>query len=352
MTDFLEGACCKIWGSQVLSFEDLFANQDREITGYRVDSPRAGGTYEIDVQAAAKLSSVPDRVKAHLTTWLVDERQTGVLCPHITVETIVRAEHSPSLSVLERADRFLNFTAQTTSYIGEVITFLTENRFERGLGDITDRNTQRVRFVRLLAWCESTKESEFYFLKRYLSGRHWITSFQNDAAVQVTVDGYAHLDELKKTRRDSSQGFVAMWFGDDVRAAYEQGIHPAIKDAGYRPFRIDGSEHINRIDDEIVAQIRRSRFLVADFTHGETGPRGGVYYEAGFAHGLNLPVFWTCRENILKDIHFDIRQYNFIVWNTPEELRKRLATRISAVIGDGPHKGNHQAGMDARATLA
>ena len=59
--------------------------------------------------------------------------------------------------------------------------------------------------------------------------------------------------------------------------------------------RIDQKEHLNRIDDEIIAEIRRTRFLVADCTQGETGPRGGVYYEAGFAHGLKIPVVMKFR---------------------------------------------------------
>ena len=43
----------------------------------------------------------------------------------------------------------------------------------------------------------------------------------------------------------------------------------------------------NKIDDEIVAEIRRSKFIIADFSHGSDGARGGVYFEAGFAHGLS-----------------------------------------------------------------
>ena len=100
--------------------------------------------------------------------------------------------------------------------------------------------------------------------------------------------------------------------------------------------RIDRKEHVNKIDDEIVAEIRRARFVVADFTHGDTGARGGVYYEAGFAHGLDIPVIFTCRKDRLDDVHFDTRQYNHIVWETPEELQDRLAKRIAAVLGDGP----------------
>ena len=123
-----------------------------------------------------------------------------------------------------------------------------------------------------------------------------------------------------------------------MEPVWREGMEPAIRDTGYEPLRIDLKEHTNKIDDEIIAQIRRSRFVVADFTHGEKGARGSVYYEAGFAHGLNIPVIFTCRKNMLGGIHFDTRQYPHIVWEKPEELREQLAKRISAVIGDGPNK--------------
>jgi hypothetical protein len=51
-----------------------------------------------------------------------------------------------------------------------------------------------------------------------------------------------------------------------------------------------------------------------------------------------MPVIFTCRKDAIDKVHFDTRQYNHIVWETPEELRDRLAKRISATIGDGPGK--------------
>ena len=78
--------------------------------------------------------------------------------------------------------------------------------------------------------------------------------------------GYARLAELDSMNSDSKQAFVAMWFDDTMKDAYDQGISPAIEDAGYRAVRIDQKDHNNKIDDEIIAEIRRSRFLVADFT--------------------------------------------------------------------------------------
>ena len=122
---------------------------------------------------------------------------------------------------------------------------------------------------------------------------------------------------------------------DDV---YNNGIEPAIRDAGYHPVRIDRKPDVNKIDDEIIAEIRRSRFLVADFTHGEGGARGGVYFEAGFAFGLNIPVIYMCRDDAIDQIHFDTRQYYHITWSRSEleKLREDLKNRILALIGEGP----------------
>ena len=64
-------------------------------------------------------------------------------------------------------------------------------------------------------------------------------------------------------------------------------------------------------------------------------PRGGVYYEAGFAQGLNIPVIWTCREDRMDRVHFDTRQYSHILWTGPQDLRQKLRNKIGAVIGYG-----------------
>ena len=93
-------------------------------------------------------------------------------------------------------------------------------------------------------------------------------------------------------------------------------------------------EHDGRIDDQIIAEIRRSAFVIADFT----GHRGGVYYEAGFAHGLGRRVIFTCRADDMDKLHFDVRQYNTIVWDSSDQLSKLLQNRILALFGAGPRK--------------
>ena len=163
---------------------------------------------------------------------------------------------------------------------------------------------------------------------------------------RLTPEGVRRLEELETKAVNSEQAFVAMWFDESVKDAYERGIEPAIEESGYKPFRIDKKEFNNKIDDQIIAEIRRSRFVVCDFTceliecDGEQKafPRGGVYYEAGFAQGLGIPVIWTCRADHIEHVHFDTRQFNHITWSTPEELQENLRNRIGAVIGDGPLK--------------
>jgi nucleoside 2-deoxyribosyltransferase len=139
---------------------------------------------------------------------------------------------------------------------------------------------------------------------------------------------------MHQTNPESAIGFCAMWFADDLKPLWSEALEPAIRAAGYEPKRIDQHEHVNRIDDEIVAMIRRSRFVVADFT----GQRGGVYFEAGYALGLGLRVIWLCRQDELDRVHFDTRQYNFLVWKPSEyaDLAKRLQNRIEATLGRGP----------------
>ncbi len=69
---------------------------------------------------------------------------------------------------------------------------------------------------------------------------------------------------------------------------------------------------------------------------GGTAQEGGVYYEAGFASGLGIPVIYSCRRNMVDQIHFDTRQYSHILWDNLDELRDDLRKRILARIGSGP----------------
>ncbi len=157
--------------------------------------------------------------------------------------------------------------------------------------------------------------------------------------VTLTPEGWAHFEKLTGgTSAPQNPVFVAMWFGgSDERksmdAAFQQAIQPAIEQAGYRATRVDLAEHNDWIMDKILGDIRLAPFVVADFT----GNRNGVYFEAGFARGLKIPVIHTCHEEHFGSAHFDTVQLNHVLWKSPEDLRKKLYHRIVGSIGPGPY---------------
>lgn len=145
----------------------------------------------------------------------------------------------------------------------------------------------------------------------------------------LTPAGWTYLDNLDRVNDESTQGFVAMWFDNSVNSMFREAIEPAGKAAGYEMIRIDLQEFNDKICDQIIAEIKRSKFVVADVT----GQRQGVYFEAGYALGLGIPVIWTCRSDEIDKCHFDTRQYKHIAWETPDELKEKLKNRILATIG-------------------
>ncbi len=176
---------------------------------------------------------------------------------------------------------------------------------------------------------------------RYSVERGWTGSNKLGSAGtspnQINLPARMYVDQRTRDLGQGRQGFVAMWFDPSMDKAYKKGIKPAICAAGYKPRLIKEKDFLGKVDDEIVAEIRRSRFIVADFTASKkAGARGGVYYEAGFAQGLGIDVIHTCRQDRMKAVHFDTNHFNHIVWKKPKDLREQLQRRIEAILGQGP----------------
>jgi nucleoside 2-deoxyribosyltransferase len=187
-------------------------------------------------------------------------------------------------------------------------------------------------------------------MTKFLIKAGWIEKDLGNDKFTLTLEGWKIVNNLRKCHSKSTQVFVAMWFHEKMNSIYDNGFEPAIRDAGYSPMVIRKHIHENRIDDEIEVQIRKSRLLVVDVT----GDRSGVYYEAGFAKGLGIPVIWCCNQswkvrlqkNIGPDsmevesdttnwtsmMHFDTRQYTHILWKDEQDLRDQLSIRIQSML--------------------
>ncbi len=145
----------------------------------------------------------------------------------------------------------------------------------------------------------------------------------------ITMKGLEYAIQFENGPQ-SNNCFVAMSFSPETRAMCEPAIIKALNATGFTPIIID-KEHLDSdvtINDGILASIKRSKFTIADFTEN----RRGVYFEAGYALGRGQSVIYTCRKDYLEKLHFDINHYQHIVWETEEELERKLTDKIEVFI--------------------
>ena len=117
-----------------------------------------------------------------------------------------------------------------------------------------------------------------------------------------------------------------------MQETYDAEIAPGIRDAGYAPFRVDDPPTNKGISDTILAQIRAAEFVVADFT----GQRQSVYFEAGFARGLGREVIWCCRDDELKNLHFDIKHLPGMSFGQPPRISGKNSPIVSVLTSFAP----------------
>jgi hypothetical protein len=248
----------------------------------------------------------------------------------IGTENFPRASDLRMPSVAEKIERILLWLERRCPIPGTPFSFKSHFNQPNYMGD-------DLLEMQGVGWISSAAEADFLLTDYLCKEKGFLRPpTQGETLLLkcfITPKGWAYLDSLRQTNPQSAIGFIAMWFHDSMDLAFA-AIQRGIGEAGYTPHRIDQKQHNNKIDDEIIAGIRRSKFLVADFT----GQRGGVYFEAGFAKGLELEVIWLCREDEVKQLHFDTRQYSHIPWQPDllPHLAKTLKDRIEATVGHGP----------------
>ena len=250
--------------------------------------------YEISRSADIGVQQFDQASRAKLSAWVRENNP-----PLISTDDAdaVAALKRPSLTA--RADRMLRFLS-TRFAVGQSFRFDTLSTNPPLQQQISPAGSPAANPLISVGWCTDLIEA-CYMLQRVLCEEMGFLSLVGDPdgpAYVVSPKGFLRLEQAPNAV--SSIGFCAMWFSEEVQPLYDKVIEPGIRDAGYEPLRIDSKEHNNKIDDEIVASIRSARFVVADYT----GERGGVYYEAGFAHGLGLPVVFMAKEG--TTIHFEI----------------------------------------------
>lgn len=265
-----------------------------------------------------KLGPYGTLARANASAW-VRERSGPEF--RLTHDHAVKMPQIKRPAVLERVERLMLALGRTCESVGEQVHIP---------GDILEWQAH--------SW--SRKDRELLGMVVLLKELGYITEVDGAiesgfALIRLTVGGWEFLDQLSKTGADSTRGFVAMPFDSTLDDAFDDGFYRAIEEAGYRPYRLDRDEYTGKIDDKLVAEIRRCKFLVADLTLQNQN----VYWEAGFAEGLGRELFLTCRADDFENRKFDKNHDVCIKWENPDDLREKLLNKIVSVLGPGPHTG-------------
>ncbi len=320
-------------------FEENAQVTQTSTTKVGIECPRCGRffvSYRFMASASderGELGARKSRLRADVSAWIRENENRGLflgigfLSPRDPDSDRAAFEAARVRTFHEKADRLLLAFEKKTDFAGQPLVWFKK------IPELTAR-----------AWALNGLELKEIIRFLESEGRVMPTGGETQVKIDgkdfgvrdyfIGPAGWAYLEKLKELRPDSMQAFVAMPSSDEMLRVYEKALRPAIEnDAKYKALLILLHEHVNRIDDEILVQIKRSRFMVADVT----GQNANVTFEAGYALGLGLPVIWTCRDDEDKGKLFDIRQYNCCFWKPDDlkSLRERLAYRIEALIGKG-----------------
>jgi len=142
---------------------------------------------------------------------------------------------------------------------------------------------------------------------------------------------------IRKLNITNKNVFVAMKFDSpDLDSALENAIKPACQECdGLEACTINEKAGDGWIPQRIKEEIQDARFIISDLTYRNPG----VYYETGYADGLEIPVIQTCKRSWYdkeKDpLHFDIAQRNTIFWIDNEDLKQQLIMKIKELQENG-----------------
>ena len=356
---------CIIWGTDLQSEIKEIKNLGGP-TKYEYENPRAGGKYLLSfdnhlmnkgkitfLDKTKRVQELNDKEKVQLSGYIAKQNLLGKT-PYL--DSIMKDENwleklPPIPNYNERIELLLKGLVSLCN-LGESISL--KSNIDQ---NISDSNTA---FLYALSYC--FKSEEFQLLINSLEKEEYIQRgsvyIGGGFEIKVTGEGWTRAESIlidsnkneeinsnKTSNEKSKKAFIAMWIDSSMENP-KQSIEEAVRNAGYEPLRIDDKKHINKIDDEILSEIEKARFIVCDLTSAATDkPRSSVYFEAGYAKGKKIPVIWTCKEQ-MKEVHFnsfDTRQYKCLFWdeNNMDDFIKELQAHIEGdrYIGKGPLKG-------------
>lgn len=243
-------------------------------------------------------------------------------CYHVTNDIV---ENWYPRTFNDKVNKFLLALSEKSDFIGKIIVLSQEELFSALFVKRYDCQNDFLKKEELLGQAE--KMIDYIKDKKYIDYSY--DNYTGICKIMLEPDGWKRIDELQNLQKSKSNNvFIAMSFADDMKETRET-IKKAIIASGYIPRIMDEIEHNHQIVPEMLYEIKKSRFVIAELT----GHNNGAYFEAGYALGIGKDVIQICNtEKFTEDCHFDVKQINTIIWENQDDLYERLVNRIQATI--------------------
>lgn len=139
------------------------------------------------------------------------------------------------------------------------------------------------------------------------------------------IEHFKHILRIEKSRPSVIPQFIFVIMS----------FHPAMKDVydemkyaveacgnGLRIERIDDAFGDYKITEAVLTKIQKAELILCDLTD----ERPNVYFELGYARGLNKTVIQTAK--IGTKIHFDVRDNKVVFYESPTQLKHKLQREL------------------------
>jgi len=250
-----------------------------------------------------------------VSSWIYEQNNEFNNVPEIDEEKFIAVMKMPDKKIKEKFDFMMKY-----------------------LANISLKKTD-INYIKVACWMKDDDEQGALLTKAidmgYVSGIEvqgsaagtYIISINNP---KLSFDGLEYVESLNEPNINSKQVFAAFYFSDEIKEIFDTEVRKAVEECGLTYTRVSSSTtaHDTTINDEIIAMIKSSRIVIADFTDH----RNSVYFEAGYALGMKLPLIWTCRSDHADKLSFDTRQYPHILWDTADDLQQQLINRIKTIL--------------------
>lgn len=310
------------------------------------------GKYSIDGSASVTIGEINKSQKdvVKIAHWILEHPGVFINDNMIREKSIVSEELEPFI----RAEKLFIHICSSIPELGqkldigpinEEITAFIENKIIP-IDTLPPSNQSTIQYnrivgVQFLSITMSTSLSEIdTLLHDFLWLKYKLIKIDN-GAITITPDGWKYYNEEKDRINSKSQIFIAMSFEELIIKRILPLIKEAINNTGYNPLCMYEYNHNEIIDFEMIKQIKESKLVIADLTHGNNG----AYFEAGLGEGFGTKIILTAHANCLeKDsddpIHFDTNHRLITKWEFQEgkEIHKfvgNLEERILIALGPG-----------------